>query len=334
MSCASSARREAKKQVGSNNYQFYSADVNERSRRQLRLEADLHRALERDELVVYYQPKIDLRTGEVLGMEALLRWFHPQLGMIPPNDFIPLAEQSDLIGKISERVISSACQQIKDWEKAGYGTLTIAVNLSPVEFKNPHLADRILQLVEAAGVPFNAIEVEITESVAVHNMQIAIDVLNKLSNAGISIAIDDFGVGYSSLGYLKKLPLDKLKIDRSFISDLENGPNDAALVSAIIAMGHSLNLIVVAEGVETIEELRFLQDLHCDEVQGYLISKPLPADEISELLSHPSRTKRLVMDSISIAHQGGASMFGILNEFPNMTGRSKSAEAGKGQSKH
>ncbi len=320
LSQANSAMREAKKVVGSNNWQFYSADVNQTSQRKLRLEADLHVALEHGELVANYQPKVCLRTGAIIGMEALLRWKHPQLGMVPPDEFIALAEQSDLIDKITSRVITTACRQIKTWEEAGYGIVPIAVNLSPVQFRNDQLADKIISLVSDHDIPLESLELEITETVVVQNMQTAIDILEKLSSAGFCIAIDDFGVGYSSFSYLKKFPLNKVKIDKSFISDLGKGPTDAAIISAMIAMAHSLGLSVVAEGVETEEELRFLQDLRCDQVQGYLLSRPQPPEEISKLLSQSSGIKSMILNHSqasenSTSQHGGASMFGIINEF-------------------
>ncbi len=323
MSCATGAMIEAKKIAGNNNYQFYSAEVNNRSRKQLRMESDLHRALEREELIVYYQPKVDMKTGVIVGMEALLRWNHPHLGMVPPNEFIPIAEQSHLIEKISDLVIATACEQIKNWQNSGYGALSVSVNLSPLQFRNPNLADQIISLVKEADIPLEALECEITETVVVQNMQLAINILEKLNKSGVAISIDDFGVGYSSFNYLKNFPIDKIKIDRSFISDMSRGPTDAALISGIVSMGHSLGLVVVAEGVETEEQLHFLQDLHCDVVQGYLVSKPLPADEMSQLLSDSSRVKRLITEHAELMGQGpsqsgGPSVFGILNEFPAM----------------
>jgi diguanylate cyclase (GGDEF)-like protein len=321
---ASNAMREAKRLIGHNNFQFYSAEINQRCKQRIRLEADLHHALERGELLVFYQPKVDLKTGAILGMEALLRWQHPRLGMVPPNDFISLAEQSGLIDKISQRVIKTVCQQILTWQDAGYGILSVSVNMSPVEFRNPELSEQIISLITETGIPTSALEIEITETVVMQNMDTAIDILTQLYEAGLRISVDDFGTGYSSLSYLKKFPLSKVKIDRSFISDLVQGSNDAALVSAIIAMAHSLGLLVVAEGVETDEQLRFLQDLYCDEIQGYLVSKPLPSDEICELLDRSSSIKRMIMDyganfAQITAQQGdvpATGMFGILNEFP------------------
>lgn len=325
---ASSAMREAKQSPGRNNFRFYADDINQSSKKQIRLESELHRALERDELIVYYQPKVDLRTGKILGMEALIRWQHPQLGLVPPNDFIPLAEQTGLIEEISQWVIRTVCGQIRFWEKAGYGNVTIAVNLSPLEFRNPEMGDNVINLVDEYGIPASAIELEITETVVMQNMETAVSILEKLHHAGFGISVDDFGTGYSSLSYLKRFPLSKVKIDRSFISDFTQGKNDAALVSAIIAMSHSLDLRVVAEGVETEEQLRFLQDLHCDEIQGFLISKPIPSEEAGDLLAQSSSIQRLIMDygvnyAELTAQQGMSSvsgMIGILNDFPQKVG--------------
>lgn len=318
---ASSAMREAKKNPARNNFEFYSGEINRRSKHRLRLEADMHHAIDRGEFAVHYQPKVDLRSGHILGMEALLRWHHPQLGMVGPDQFIPLAEQTGLIERISQQVIATACRQILSWQESGYGTLTVAVNLSPVEFRDNQLAERILSHFKETGIPTTALEIEITESVVMQNMETAIEILGKLNEAGVRVAVDDFGTGYSSLSYLKRFPLSKVKIDRSFISDVVHSDNEAALVSAIIAMAHSLGLLVVAEGVETDEQLRFLQDLRCDEIQGYLVSKPLPADGISELLSRSDSIRRMIREyGVSFgqlsADQGSADVFGVLNEFP------------------
>ncbi len=321
---ASSAMREAKKHQGHNNFRFYAEDINQRAEKQIRLESELHRALERDELTIYYQPKVDLKSGSILGMEALMRWQHPQFGIVPPNDFIPVAEQTGLIEEIGQWVIRTACRQIRFWQEAGYGTITVAVNLSPVEFRNPKLGDQIISILQEFGVPTGALEIEITETVVMQNIDTAVSILEKLSNAGFSISVDDFGTGYSSLSYLKRFPLSKVKIDRSFISDFMQGSSDAAIVSAIIAMSHSLGLRVVAEGVETEEQLRFLQDLHCDEMQGYLVSRPVPREEVNDLLAQASSIRRMILENGVdygglMHHQGvgaASGMIGVLNDFP------------------
>ncbi|MEH6579243.1 MAG: EAL domain-containing protein [Amphritea sp.] len=321
---ACSAMREAKLNTGRNNFRFYDDEINKRYRKRIRLEAELHRALERDELRVFYQPKVDLKTGTIVGMEALLRWRHSQLGMVQPDDFIPLAEQTGLIEEISQWVISTVCQQISFWQEAGYGTVNVAVNLSPLEFRNPDLGDKIIQIVADSGIPANAIELEITETTIMQNMNTAIDILQKLNDAGFGISADDFGTGYSSLSYLKQFPLSKVKIDRSFVMEFTKDPSDAAIVSAIIAMSHSLGLRVVAEGVETEEQLRFLQDLHCDEMQGYLVSRPVTTEDVNALLARSSSIRNMILDYrvnyVGILGQqeiGSASgMISILNDFP------------------
>ena len=262
LSYARSAMREAKKLLGYNNWQFYSAEVNQASKRQLRLESDLHGAVERGQLVLNYQPKVCLRTGVILGMEALLRWDHPEFGEISPDEFIALAEQSDLIDRITIRVVATACQQILDWQNAGYDFFSVAVNLSPVSLRDPSIGDRIIAELSKYPIPITSLEIEITETVVVDHMQSAIEILELISNAGLPVAIDDFGAGYSSFRYLKSFPVNKVKIDKSFIADIGRRSIDEAIVGAMIAMAHSLGIAVVAEGVETEAELRLLQDLH------------------------------------------------------------------------
>ncbi len=331
LSRAASAMREAKESPGRNSFRFYAEDINQRSKKRIRLEAELHRALERDEFLVYYQPKINLLTGSVQSMEALLRWKHPEMGLVPPNDFIPLAEQTGLIEEISLSVIRTVCSQVRFWRQAGHTETVVAVNLSAVEFRKPELAREIIGIVEQTGIPFEGLELEVTESLVMHNVDAAIRILEEMSAAGLSISMDDFGTGYSSLSYLKRFPISKLKIDRAFIMDITEGPEGAALVSAIIAMSHSLGLKVVAEGVETEEQLRFLQDLRCEEAQGYLISRPLPREEMSALLADPEEVKQMVTEYVSGPVEDGGpmqlgtfgGMMGILNEAPDSSGGKK-----------
>jgi EAL domain-containing protein (putative c-di-GMP-specific phosphodiesterase class I) len=257
-------------------------------------------------------------------MEALVRWQNPKLGLIPPDDFIPLAEQTGLIDGISNYVLSSVCRQILAWQEAGFEGVIVAVNFSPMEFRNTSLAEKILQTVKQYGISPSQIEIEITETVVMENIETAVDVLIQLSDAGFGISVDDFGTGYSSLNYLRRFPLSKVKIDRSFITDFTQAENDAAIVSAIIAMSHSLGLRVVAEGVETEEQLRFLQDLQCDEIQGYLISKPLPREAATDLLARSEGIKRMIVDygignngmQTSPAMSSSPGIIGVLNEFP------------------
>ncbi|PCJ21886.1 MAG: hypothetical protein COB04_01495 [Gammaproteobacteria bacterium] len=293
---ASSAMQEAKRKLDRNNFQFYSNDLSIRTQKLIRLEAELHRAEERDELSVYYQPKMCLKTGTIVGVEALLRWHHPEFGVVPPDEFILLAEQTGLINDIGRWVLRTVCRQIKFWEELGYGKVSVSINLSPVEFRNPDLADHIISEARESGISPSTLELEITETIVLQNVDAAVVVLEKLSNAGFIITLDDFGTGFSSLSYLKLFPVSKIKIDRSFIKDFIVNSDDAVIVSAIIAMSHSLELEVVAEGVETEEQLRFLQDLHCDEVQGYLFAGALHTEKVTNLLADPNIIRRMILD--------------------------------------
>ncbi|MDO3721347.1 EAL domain-containing protein [Marinobacter sp. chi1] len=316
---ASGAMRLSRKAHGSNNFRFYAEEINQLATKQIQLEADLHRALKQDELTVYYQPKIDLITGKIRSMEALVRWHHPLKGLIPPDEFIPAAEQAGLIKMLDRWVIRAVCRQIRFWQKAGFGTMPVAVNISPSELRSPDLAEQILAILEEFVLPVRALELEITETAFMHSMDDVEVVLKKLSSAGMKISLDDFGIGYSSLNYLKRFPISMVKIDRSFIADILHDANDAAIVSAIIAMGHSLDIRVVAEGVETEEQLRFLQDLHCDEVQGYLLSRPVPKEAMDALMAQSSSIRRLVVDNdarhrnLADGHTAASGMIGVLN---------------------
>ncbi len=324
---AISAMREARESPGRNRFRFFSDEINQRSKKRIRLEAELHRAVEREEFVVYYQPKANLQTGSIQSMEALVRWIHPEMGMVPPDNFIPIAEQTGLIEEISKLVLHSVCGQVWQWRQSGYADVQVAVNLSPAEFRTPDLAEQILKAIADAKLPTSAIEVEVTESLVLHNMDDAARILQSLSDAGVSIAMDDFGTGYSSMSYLKQFPLSKLKIDRSFIMDITKGAMDASLVSAMIALGHSMGLKVVAEGVETLEELRFLQDLRCNEAQGYYLSKPLPREAMTELLANAEDIQNTILEH-AMNHrddmQGDLSPFtgtlGVLSELPLAAG--------------
>ncbi|MCK9363785.1 MAG: EAL domain-containing protein [Syntrophales bacterium] len=275
------------KSEGKNNYQFYSGSMNSFVLELLTLESDLHKALERGELVLYYQPKVDAATRMVKGMEALIRWKHPDRGLIPPLQFIPLAEASGLIIPIGEFVIRTVCGQIKTWQEAGYKQVNIALNISGRQFDQPNLIEIVKEALQDTLISPQCLELEITESVIMRNPEKAIQILTELNALGIGISIDDFGTGYSSLSYLKRLPLDYLKIDQSFVKGLASDSRDQAIVRAIIAMAHSLNLKTIAEGVETKEQLSFLQEHGCDEIQGYLFSRPLPAEEIPGILRKP-----------------------------------------------
>ncbi len=273
------------KNEGKNNYQFYSASMNSSVLELLTLENDLRKALARNELVLYYQPRVDAATRMVTGMEALLRWIHPQKGLIPPMDFIPLAEANGLIIPIGEFVIRAVCEQIKTWQEAGYKQTPVALNVSARQFDQKNFAEVIREILLEVAVSPQRLELEITESTLMRNSEKAIQTLNELSVMGMGIAVDDFGTGYSSLSYLKRLPLNFLKVDKSFIDNLTSDPSDQAIVEATITMAHGLNLKVIAEGVETEEQLSFLQENGCDEIQGYFFSRPLPSEEIPGILA-------------------------------------------------
>jgi diguanylate cyclase (GGDEF)-like protein len=272
------------REQGGGNYQFYTADMNDKALRRLALENSLRGALERGEFEVYYQPQVDTNTGRGVGMEALLRWRHPEMGLVSPAEFIPLAEDTGLIVPIGEWVLRTACAQSKSWQEAGFTPLSLAVNLSARQFQQQNLARVVAQILLETGLNPRHLELELTESSIMKNAESAVRTLGELKEMGVKIAIDDFGTGYSSLGYLKRLPVDALKIDQSFVRDVTTDPDDAALVMAIIALAHNLRLKVVAEGVETEEQRRFLHLLRCDRWQGYLHSRPLPVEAFEELL--------------------------------------------------
>lgn len=280
------------KQQGKNNYQFYSPEMNTKALEQLALEADLRKALVRDEFLLYYQPQVDINTGEIVGMEALLRWQHPQLGLVPPNQFIPLAEETGLICQIGEWVLRTACVQHQAWRLAGLSPMRIAVNLSARQFQQQGLVQTIVQILQETKIDPCYLELEITESIAMQDVDLTIAVLQELRQMGIHIAMDDFGTGYSSLSTIKHFPLQIIKIDQSFVRDLMIDPSDAAIAKAVVALGQGLNLKTLAEGVETLEQLKFLQSIGCDIAQGYLFSKPLPSEAASQLLLDCSITIR------------------------------------------
>jgi diguanylate cyclase (GGDEF)-like protein len=272
------------KELGGNNYHFYTADMNAKAVKRLTLESNLRRAVERSEFEVYYQPQINIPSGEIVGMEALVRWQHPDLGLVPPNEFIPLAEDTGLIVPIGEWVLRTACAQNKAWQDEGCDLLSLAVNLSARQFQQQDLAHVIGRILLETGLDPRLLELELTESSIMKNAESAVVMLDKLKTMGVKISIDDFGTGYSSLGYLKRLPIDILKIDSSFVHDVTTKPDDATLVEAIIRLAHNLRLKVIAEGVETGEQLDFLRQLGCDAWQGFLFSKPVPAVAFRKLL--------------------------------------------------
>jgi diguanylate cyclase (GGDEF)-like protein len=278
-------------QKGGNRYEYYQAFSETKDHDQIALETDLRRALERNELQLYYQPKVDLKTGKIMGAEALIRWFESKRGFVSPAVFIPIAEESGLIEPIGEWVLRTACKQTKSWHKLGLNAMQIAVNLSGRQFNLPHIRQKILEILLAEGLPPTCLELELTESFLVEHEEASIQKLNHLKALGLQIAIDDFGTGYSSLSYLQQFPFDVLKLDRCFIQNLDQNSKNQVIVEAVIKMAHQLNLQVVAEGVETKEELDLLQQYHCDLIQGYLFSRPLPASEFLALVEKGQHLK-------------------------------------------
>ncbi len=267
------------KDMGRNNYQFFTEQMNAVASQRFALETNLHRALERGELVLFYQPRIAIDTRQVCGFEALLRWQHPEQGMISPADFIPLAEETNLIIPIGEWALREACRQNMVWQRAGYPASPIAVNLSPRQFRQRDLVALVERALTESGMEARYLELEITEGSLMQMTDLTLDTLSQLSALGVGLSIDDFGVGYSSLNYLKRFPVDQLKIDQSFVRDIATDPDDAAIVTAIIGLAKSLQLSVVAEGVETEEQLAFVAASGCNEAQGYFFSRPIPASE-------------------------------------------------------
>ncbi len=259
--------------------ELYDPQLNARAQARLTMETNLRQAIGSDQLSLHYQPKLRVDTGELVGMEALVRWQHPTLGRISPAEFIPVAEESGLILPLGEWILSEACRQVADWRQRGLGSLCCAVNLSAAQFRERNLPTMIARILRDTRIDASQLQLELTESLLMEDAVAAQTMLRNLRELGISLAVDDFGTGYSSLNYLKRLPLDVLKIDQSFIRELREDSDDAAIVEAVIAMAHSLRLGVVAEGVELDHQLDFLRAHHCDEVQGYLFSKPLPARE-------------------------------------------------------
>ncbi|WP_252183273.1 putative bifunctional diguanylate cyclase/phosphodiesterase [Rossellomorea vietnamensis] len=274
----------AAKEKGKNNYQFYNSNIRQLAVSKVRMENELRRAIERHQLELYYQPQIDLKSSRITGVEALLRWFHPELGIVSPSEFIPIAEESGLIIEIGEWVIEKACRDAKLWKRAGAGKLNISVNVSMKQFLHENLIRTINNHLQKNKLNPSNLKLEITESAAMSQPEKTISRLLLLKEMNIDLALDDFGTGFSSLHHLKNLPVDILKIDRSFINDLETNPNDTAIVKALIQMAHSLGMEVVAEGVETLAQQQILEVIGCDTLQGYVFSKPLPNKELLTLL--------------------------------------------------
>ncbi|MEH1936317.1 MAG: EAL domain-containing protein [Nostoc sp.] len=281
------------KQQGRSQYQYYSPEINAQLQERLTLENELHGALERNEMLVYYQPLIDLDNGQITGMEALVRWQHPTLGLISPAKFIPIAEANGLIVPIDQWVLRTACAQNRAWQLAGFSPIRISVNLSSRQFEQPNLVEVVSQILEETGLKTSYLELEVTESFLMGDIERSVKTLKQLRELDICLALDDFGTGYSSLNYLKRFPVNMLKIDQSFVKDMSN-PDSAAITDAIIALAKSLRLKITAEGVETKEQLDYLQMRGCDEGQGYYFSRPVPADLITPMLQKSSQQMEII----------------------------------------
>ena len=275
-----------------------STSVEER----VQLESELHTAIEQGQFQLYYQPKVHTQTGAVRSAEALIRWIHPQRGLIPPDTFIPLAEECGLIGAIGEWVAREACRQARAWQDQGLPPLRVSVNLSPSQFRGSGLTDTIRGALDGAALDPQYFEVELTESAVMSDPEESIAILEQLSSMGVMVSVDDFGTGYSSMSYLRRFPIDKLKIDRVFISEIASRPEDASIVRAIVSLAHSLRLKVVAEGVETPAQLEFLKAIGCDEYQGYHFSRPLPGDEFERLIREKANSEPLTQEDAMRTH--------------------------------
>ncbi|MEH7253865.1 GGDEF domain-containing protein [Neobacillus niacini] len=273
------------KKVGSNNYQFYEALWDKKTNERLMIENELRKAIDKNEFKLHYQPIIDIATNKINSVEALIRWNHPSLGMIPPDKFIPIAEETGLIVTIGEWVVNEACHQLKQWQDSGLPLSTISVNISIRQFYQPNLVPMIAQILRDTGINPICLTIEITESMTM-DVEKATTILRDLKNLGVNISIDDFGTGYSSLSYLKKFPIDYLKIDRSFIRDIDKCKDDENIATAILLMGKTLGLNIIAEGVETSEQLGILRNHNCNEAQGYLFSKPISNDELKTFVTN------------------------------------------------
>ena len=273
------------KDAGRNGFQFYTAEMNDQAQERLVIETELRRAIAQQEFVLHYQPQVDIASGRVIGAEALLRWNHPEKGLIQPAKFIPVAEESGLIVPMGEWVLREACSQLRTWQLAGLPHLRVAVNLSARQFREPHLPQRIAEIMAQSGLKDpGVLEVEITESLLMKNVVVASDMLQQLSDMGVRISVDDFGTGYSSLSYLQRFRLHALKVDQSFVRDITQGEDGAVIAGVIVDLAHKLKLSVIAEGVETLGQLKYLEQIGCDEMQGFYFSRAIPALEFEALV--------------------------------------------------
>jgi diguanylate cyclase (GGDEF)-like protein/PAS domain S-box-containing protein len=280
---ADTAMYQAKDQ-GRNNFQFYAESMNAMALERFTMESQLRKALKNDEFHLHYQPQLDLRTGAIVGLESVIRWLHPERGWVLPQTFIPIAEETGLILPIGEWVLRAVCSETKGWATAGFAPLPVTVNLSSIQLRQKDFTDTVIRVLKESGMDPHYLELELTESILMQHIEETAAKLQEMKDLGIQVSLDDFGTGYSSLNYLKRFPIDAIKIDRSFVKDIEKDRDSASIVNAVIAMGHSLNLKVIAEGVETGQQLTYLRENGCDQAQGYLISAPLPEDALMQFL--------------------------------------------------
>lgn len=272
------------KELGRNAFQYYASEMNKATLERLLMESNLRRALLERQFTLHYQPLVELASGRIIGVEALIRWQHPELGIIMPDSFIPVAEDTGLINPIGDWVLCAACRQAQRWIDAGLGPLRMAVNVSPVQFRQAGFIHLVAGVLATSGLAAPWLELELTERTLMHDAEVTLGSLSALSRMGVHLSLDDFGTGYSSLAYLKRFPVDKLKIDRSFVHDLAHAADDLAIASTIVSMGSSLRLTVLAEGIETREQLALLRHMACEQGQGYYFSRPLTADKMTEML--------------------------------------------------
>jgi EAL domain-containing protein (putative c-di-GMP-specific phosphodiesterase class I) len=272
------------KELGRNRFQFFTADVHERIRKRIELEASLRLAIERGEFELHYQPQVGLKAGRIVGVEALVRWRHPELGLIPPGQFIPFAEETGLIVPLGTWVLNRACEQNKAWQDAGLPPIPISVNMSAKQCAQDDVDRVVRRALESSGLEARYLDLEITESISMAHPDESVPLMTRLKSTGVTLSIDDFGTGYSNLSYLRRFPVDRLKIDLSFVREITTDPGSLAISEAIITMSHSLNLQVVAEGVETRAQLDLLEARNCDSVQGFYFSPPVTQDVLAELL--------------------------------------------------
>jgi predicted signal transduction protein with EAL and GGDEF domain len=291
------------KELGRNRYTFFSPDMNERVEEQMKLEAALRRALKNGEFVLHFQPRVATSTGRAVGVEALLRWRHPDWGLVEPARFVPVLEETGLIVPVGAWVLADACHRAKSWQTGGRAPLRVSVNISPRQFRSEGLLRAVSGALRASGLAPQLLELELTESLLVENVDHAMDLMHRLKLLGTSISIDDFGTGYSSLSYLKRFPIDSLKVDGSFVRDLAASPKDAAIVDAICLLARSLDIGLVAEGVEEAWQAEYLSARHCTEMQGYLFSRPLPPEALAEALARSYPLPRAIAASAEI-HSG------------------------------